>query len=170
MQIMLSIQKTLIVFVMYLAINSANAALAPHYNNERKISEMYYAHQERLVAPDIITFRVAYIKGLHGTGNGCPQRDRYNVEAIVSAVENGDLNVNDKITIHYQRVYYRCPGPQTRSPKILEQGETYIGYLKCDNKICRLNGGAWSFHSKKEFENELDAGLFKKKLWEERKR
>jgi len=162
------LQESLIFFVLFLTINSANAALAPHHNNERKLSEMYYAYQERFVAPDVITIRVNEIEGVSGTGDGCPKRDRYTVEATVGSVEKGNLNVNEKITITYQRVYYLCPGPQTRSPKILVKGNNYSAYLKCNNKICSLKGDAWSFHSKKEFDDELDATIFKKKRWDER--
>lgn len=163
---MLLLQKTLTLFFIFTTINTANAALAPQHNNERKLSEMKYAYLERIDAPDIITIRVAEVVGVSGIGDGCPQRDRYTVEAIVDTVQKGKLKVNDKITIKYQRMYYLCPGPQTRSPKILVKGKNYSAYLKCENKICTLKGDAWSFHGKKEFEDELDKAIFKKKLWD----
>ena len=165
---MSSLQKSLTLTIMFVTLNSANAALAPHHNNEAKLSEMKYAYISRDAAPDIIKIRVSEIEGIPDQGDGCPQIDSYTVKATVDAVEKGKLKINDNITIKYQRMYYLCPGPQTRSPKILVKGKTYSAYLKCNNNVCRLNGDAWSFHGKKEFEEEFDEAEFKSKLWDEK--
>ena len=165
---MSSLQKSLTLTIMFVTLNSANAALAPHHNNEAKLSEMKYAYISRDAAPDIIKIRVSEIEGIPDQGDGCSQIDSYTVKATVDAVEKGKLKINDNITIKYQRMYYLCPGPQTRSPKILVKGKTYSAYLKCNNNVCRLNGDAWSFHGKKEFEEEFDEAEFKSKLWDEK--
>ena len=162
------LQRTLTLLFIFTIINTANAALAPHNNNERKLSEMKYAYIERYKAPVIITMRVTEIEGVHDKGDGCPQIDSYTVKATVIAVEKGKLKINDNVTIEYERMYYLCPGPQTRLPKILVKGKTYSAYLKCDNNVCRLNGDAWSFHGKKEFEEEFEEAEFKSKLWDEK--
>ena len=92
---MLSLQKTLTIFIVFVAINTSNAALAPHHNNERKFSELKYAYISRDAAPDIIKIKVAEIEGIADKGDGCPQIDSYTVKATVETVEKGKLKINE---------------------------------------------------------------------------
>ena len=159
--------KILFLFLSLMTMNMAHAALAPNHNTDRKLGEMIEAQQERDQSPDVVTLHVNGVAMFSGWGDGCPQVDTYTVDVTVEAVVRGELRVGDDIQISYRSKYYRCPGPQTRNPKILESGERHSAYLKCDGNDCTLAGGAWSFHSEQEFTDELSATQGKKEYWDE---
>ena len=162
--------KILLFFFIMLLSLGAYAALAPWANTQAKLYEMVLAEEQRIHAQDVVTIRVSGIAVIARNGDGCPQVDEYMVKAIVESVQLGVLKKGDMITIHYQDEYYLCPGPQTRNPRSLKSSENYSAYLSCSNNRCGLAGDAWSFHTKEEFNDEINQTIQEHESWNERRR
>lgn len=146
---------------------TSHTALAPNHNADRKLQEMHYSQKARERASDVITLHVDEVEMGAEAGDGCPQRDNYTVDATVENVERGNLKKGDKIRIDYLRMYYQCPGPQTRNPPVLKSGQRHDAYLKCKGKRCQLSAGAWSFLGEADFKATYMAARQEQEYYEE---
>lgn len=147
------------------ASHGAWAVMPPYYEARAAMGRIDAAEQQRAQASDVVQLRVEQVQVESEERNRCPSLDRWRVKAQVLGVTRGALTPGVSVQLHYTQERYQCPGPVHEGMPTLQKTQMLDAYLNCQDAVCELAAGGFSFQSEAQFQQGRDARQADLKRW-----
>lgn len=126
----------------------ALGVMPPYYEAKAALERASEYQTLRSEAPYAMEIEVTKAQVNRTTGDQCPSREDWDIEARVLSSIRGTATPGNIVRIQYTRNMYRCPGPIREEIPALAVGQRTEAYLNCQSyQLCVPAARAASFTS-----------------------